>query len=104
MTITRRQILAGAATTAAVAAMPAAVIAEQGFDLGRFLEVAVAETNRLHPRLDFVESLKEARRLSQLALGDGPHEWVWLVDEDGRPLTGDIEIVSWDDDSERESV
>jgi hypothetical protein len=33
MTITRRQILAGAATTAAVAAMPAAVIAEQGFDL-----------------------------------------------------------------------
>lgn len=47
----RRQLLAGAAATAACAAMPVAAIAEQGFDLGRFLEVAVAETNRLHPHL-----------------------------------------------------
>jgi hypothetical protein len=47
--LTRRQLLAGAAATVAVAAMPAAVIAEQGFDLDRFIDVAVAETGALHP-------------------------------------------------------
>ena len=51
MSLTRRQILAGSAATAACAAMPAAVIAERGFDVDRFINVAVAETERLHPHL-----------------------------------------------------
>jgi hypothetical protein len=29
--------------------MPAAAIGEQGFDLDKFLQVAIAETERLHP-------------------------------------------------------
>ena len=47
--LTRRHLLAGAAATAAVAALPAVAIAEQGFDLDRFLAFVVAETERLHP-------------------------------------------------------
>jgi hypothetical protein len=47
--LTRRHLLAGAAATAACAAMPAAAIGEQVFDLDKFLQVAVAETERLHP-------------------------------------------------------
>ncbi|MCC8961639.1 hypothetical protein H8A95_04710 [Bradyrhizobium sp. Pear76] len=47
--ITRRNLLAGAAASAACAAMPTAAIAKQGLDLDRFLEVVIAETERLHP-------------------------------------------------------
>jgi hypothetical protein len=101
--ITRRHLLAGAAATAACAAMPAAAIAEQGFDLDRFLEVAVAETERLHQGVNsalaetdsFIEALSEAKRLSQLVLGDTPiTDLAFLYDEDGKLITGDVEIVS----------
>lgn len=41
MDLTRRQIIAGAAATAAVAAVP--------FDVERFVTFVVAVTERLHP-------------------------------------------------------
>ena len=51
--ITRRHLFAGAAATAACAAIRAATAIEaKGFDLDRFLEVAVAETKRLHPGVE----------------------------------------------------
>jgi hypothetical protein len=60
-TLTRRHLLAGAAATAACAAMPAAAIAEQGMDVDRFLDFAVAEAKRLHPGVGQMMSAAEAR-------------------------------------------
>jgi hypothetical protein len=88
-TLTRRHLLAGAAATAACAAMPAAVAIEaHGFDLDRFIEVAVAETGRLQPyTVAWTQAVKQAWQLSMGPVGEDfaelyPEEYRILQTED----------------------
>ncbi len=106
-TLTRRHLLAGAAATAAVAAMPAGAIAKSGIMTTTFklegVEGAAAAMEELAAEaaaasvetVTFMEAIAEAKLLSQKALAGVPADaqWVWFADEDGRPITGDVEIV-----------
>jgi hypothetical protein len=83
MPITRRHLLAGAAA-AACAAMPAAAAIEaQGFDLDRFIEVAVAETDRLHP---YTAAWSQAVKQAWLSIGPVDEEFAELYPEEYRTL------------------
>ncbi len=110
--LSRRQILAGA--TAAVAAMPAAAIAkgmptapvDAGFKGFKAMPFVLDEADDFSSGYDFVKAISEVKAASQRALdGLGPDvQWAWLVDEDGKPITGEVEIVGVVDGSERESA
>jgi hypothetical protein len=87
MSITRRQILAAAAGTAAVAAMPAAAVGAvevAPFDLDRFLSFTAAETERLHPGTDAMMNRAvckwpSAPFVDRQAFFDGKIDWTFYA-------------------------
>jgi hypothetical protein len=110
VTLSRRQILAGAAATAAGAAMPAAAIAEVAQTapvrsilsslptMDEFLDAQIAAAEAKAESIAFMKMLVDAKRASQKALAGVPADaqWVYFEDEDGNLITGHFEIIGDD--------